>query len=180
MGVVYNPLLQSGLQFTGATGGGGGGNAFFKDPVADVASLPVSGADGEMRVVLDTDSIYIYDMGSAGWKLVTDPLTDLRQITAVVPDSATLTNVPGFLFSDTVKSAMALVSVTTVSTGDQETVVMELSRGNTVPQGTESRTGDITPVVFDVVLSGSAMQVQYQTVAGAETYEISFRAITLT
>jgi hypothetical protein len=75
---------------------------------------------------------------------------------------------------------MALVSVTTVSTGDQETVVMELSRGNTVPQGTESRTGDITPVVFDVVLSGSAMQVQYQTVAGAETYEISFRAITLT
>lgn len=62
MAVKFNPLIFSGLDFSG-----GGSNPNFVSPVADEASLPASPNDGAMCVVKSTDHIYVYDGTTSKW-----------------------------------------------------------------------------------------------------------------
>lgn len=51
-------------------GGGGGGSAYFGDPVASVAALPAFGEIGEIRYVIDENNFYVYD--GATWSIAGD------------------------------------------------------------------------------------------------------------
>ena len=42
----------------------------WKAPVSSVSSLPVTGADGEIRLVLDTNNVYTYDAPTSKWELI--------------------------------------------------------------------------------------------------------------
>lgn len=65
MGVNFNPLIFSGFDFTG---GGAAGAAEWREPVANEAALPLVGnSNGEARVTLDTDKIYVWDATSSRW-----------------------------------------------------------------------------------------------------------------
>ncbi len=46
----------------------GGGSQYWKDPVADFASLPASGNVGEIRATLDTDNLY--EWNGSTWQLL--------------------------------------------------------------------------------------------------------------
>lgn len=66
MGYVFNPFTGN-LDFTEA-----GGTTTWKNPVADAASLPTVGnSDGDARVTLDTDEIWIWDNSSSRWENTT-------------------------------------------------------------------------------------------------------------
>ncbi len=54
-------------------GGGGGSSSGQLPKYADFASLPASASDGDVAVVLDTNTIYMYDSGSMTWVAVTAP-----------------------------------------------------------------------------------------------------------
>lgn len=70
MGIKFNPLTGQ-FDLTGDSSGGSGGSASYKDPVANYAALPLMGnSDGDVRVTLDTDNIWIWDSGSGSWVLV--------------------------------------------------------------------------------------------------------------
>lgn len=60
----FNPLIFSGLDLTGS---GGGTSPFWGDAVATESALPATGIDGEARVALDTDKIYVWDDTSSQW-----------------------------------------------------------------------------------------------------------------
>ena len=65
MGIKFNPLIFGGFDLSG---GGAAGSVQWKQPVADEASLPMSGnAPGDARVVLDTDKIYVWDDSTSKW-----------------------------------------------------------------------------------------------------------------
>ena len=65
MGFSYNPLILSGFDLTG---GGAAGSAEWREPVANEAALPLVGnANGDARVTLDTDKIYVWDATSSRW-----------------------------------------------------------------------------------------------------------------
>lgn len=55
---------------------GGGSSAYYGDPVADVASLPASGTNGELRLVLDVDDIY--EWNGASWQRITENTADVQ------------------------------------------------------------------------------------------------------
>ena len=65
----FNPLIFSGIDFTGTGGGGGPAGAVqWKAPVANESSLPTVGnLPGDARVALDTDKIYVWDSTSSKW-----------------------------------------------------------------------------------------------------------------
>jgi hypothetical protein len=64
--IQFNPLIFSGLDFTG--GGGAAGAAEWREPVANEAALPLVGnSNGDARVTLDTDKIYVWDATSSRW-----------------------------------------------------------------------------------------------------------------
>ena len=66
MGYGFNPLIFAGLDLTG--GGGATGAATWREPVANEAALPLVGnSNGEARVTLDTDKIYVWDETSSRW-----------------------------------------------------------------------------------------------------------------
>jgi len=63
--IKFNPLIFSGLDFSG---GGAAGAVQWKSPVPDEASLPLVGnLPGDARVVLDTDKIYVWDDTTSKW-----------------------------------------------------------------------------------------------------------------
>jgi len=63
--IQFNPLIFSGLDLTG---GGAAGAAEWREPVANEAALPLVGnSNGEARVTLDTDKIYVWDATSSRW-----------------------------------------------------------------------------------------------------------------
>lgn len=63
--ISFNPLIFSGLDLTG---GGAAGAAEWREPVANEAALPLVGnSNGEARVTLDTDKIYVWDATSSRW-----------------------------------------------------------------------------------------------------------------
>jgi len=65
VGYGFNPLIFSGLDLTG---GGAAGAAEWREPVANEAALPLVGnSNGEARVTLDTDKIYVWDATSSRW-----------------------------------------------------------------------------------------------------------------
>lgn len=65
MALSYNPLILSGFDFTG---GGAAGAAEWREPVANEAALPLIGnSNGEARVTLDSDKIYVWDASSSRW-----------------------------------------------------------------------------------------------------------------
>lgn len=65
MSIQFNPLIFSGLDLTGS---GSAGSVEWREPVANEASLPLVGnLNGEARVTLDTDKIYVWDETSARW-----------------------------------------------------------------------------------------------------------------
>lgn len=65
MAIQFNPLIFSGLDLTG---GGAAGAAEWREPVANEAALPLVGnSNGEARVTLDTDKIYVWDATSSRW-----------------------------------------------------------------------------------------------------------------
>jgi hypothetical protein len=57
--IRYNPLIFSGLDLTGT--GGGPGALFWGAPVDTELDLPPSGLAGEVRVVKETDHLYVWD-----------------------------------------------------------------------------------------------------------------------
>jgi predicted flap endonuclease-1-like 5' DNA nuclease len=62
MAIRFNPLTFSSLQFVDS------GGSLIRDPVPTEADLPVpAGIDGEVRVVLATDHIYVYDNATSKW-----------------------------------------------------------------------------------------------------------------
>jgi hypothetical protein len=65
VGFNFNPLIFSGFDLSG---GGAAGSAEWREPVANEAALPLVGnANGEARVTLDTDKIYVWDASSSRW-----------------------------------------------------------------------------------------------------------------
>ena len=62
MSFQFNPLAFAGLDLVGSSG-----VSTWGTPVADVASLPATGSDGEARVVLDQDAVYLWDDTSSQW-----------------------------------------------------------------------------------------------------------------
>jgi hypothetical protein len=65
MSVKFNPLIFTGLDFSG---GGGGGYTGFKDPVATEAALPLVGnTDGDVRVTQDSDKIWVWSATASRW-----------------------------------------------------------------------------------------------------------------
>jgi hypothetical protein len=65
VGFSYNPLILSGFDLAG---GGPSGSVEWREPVANEAALPLVGnANGEARVTLDTDKIYVWDASSSRW-----------------------------------------------------------------------------------------------------------------
>ena len=53
------------------------GDGSAKDPVADFASLPSSGnTDGDLRVALDTHTLYVWNAGTTSWDTVTGSSTN--------------------------------------------------------------------------------------------------------
>ena len=67
MGIKFNPLIFGGFDLSGG-GGGPAGSVEWKSPVADEASLPMSGnTSGDARVVLNTDKIYVWDDSTSKW-----------------------------------------------------------------------------------------------------------------
>jgi hypothetical protein len=63
VGGKFNPLIFAGIDLTG-----GGGAGYWADAVATEGDLPASGAfNGETRVVLDTDHVYIWDTTTTQW-----------------------------------------------------------------------------------------------------------------
>lgn len=178
MGLKFNPLIYSGLQVT--TASGGGGSLFFGDPVDTFGDLPSPGQDGELRVVKDTDSLYVYDATTTQWKLLSDPLTDLRQISYTGSESATFIDIPLFVFDSTVESFNALVNVEKDTT-TKETIILKATKTSTTPDRTMIATGENTTIDFQVVEDGfNQLQVQYKTDPTTASYKITFRAITLT
>lgn len=179
MGVRYNPLIFAGLDLTGAAAVPFPGAPYFGVPVENYVDLPVSGADGEIRVVKSTGSIYMWDADDSMWELITAPIQDLKPQTVVVPDSATFTVIPGMTFAADVNAAQAIVDVVNDTTGITEMVVLALTKTSTTPSKTEERTGEVSGMDFEAVLNGSSLQLNYKTLAGINTYTLRFRAVTV-
>lgn len=55
----------------GGGGGSGSGSGIAKYPSA--ATLPVTAADGDVAIVLDTNNLYSYDTGVPGWVIIGGP-----------------------------------------------------------------------------------------------------------
>lgn len=66
-------------------GGAGGGSPYYGDPVADFASLPVSGEVGEIRITMDTGRLYHWT--GAIWDMVD---TEVATIAAADTDSVNI------------------------------------------------------------------------------------------
>lgn len=65
MGIRFNPLIFTGFDNSGS---GGGGAPNYKAPVANAAALPLVGnTDGDVRVTLDTDEVYVWNEADARW-----------------------------------------------------------------------------------------------------------------
>lgn len=65
MSFKFNPLIFSGLDLTAA---GSGGAPYFMPPVPTELDLPAGATDGELRVVLSTDHIYVYNGDDGKWR----------------------------------------------------------------------------------------------------------------
>ncbi len=64
MGFKYNPLLLLGFDMVG----GAAGSPSYKDPVVNEAALPTIGNnDGDVRVALSTDHLYVWNAGTSKW-----------------------------------------------------------------------------------------------------------------
>lgn len=59
------------LNILSAGGGGGSGQGIAK--YATAANLPAGAADGDVAIVLDTNNLYSYDSGVAGWVIIGGP-----------------------------------------------------------------------------------------------------------
>lgn len=67
MPAKFNPLIFSGIDLTGASIPPSGA-VEWKSPVATEAALPTVGnTDGDARVALDTDKIYVWDATTSKW-----------------------------------------------------------------------------------------------------------------
>lgn len=64
MGLRFNPLTFASLDFDSAATA-----TSWKAPVADSSSLPTTGnADGDARVTLDTDEVWVWDANTSRWE----------------------------------------------------------------------------------------------------------------
>jgi hypothetical protein len=64
--IRFNPLIFGGFDLSG--GGGPAGAVEWKSPVATESALPTVGnTDGDARVALDTDKIYVWDATTSKW-----------------------------------------------------------------------------------------------------------------
>lgn len=179
MGLKFSPLVYAGFVPTGSGGGPSPGSPYFGDPVENVGDLPVSGVDGEIRVVKSTGSIYMWDADDNRWELITAPTQDVQPQTVVVPDSATFTVVPGMTLAADVNAAQAIVDIVNDVSGVTEMVVLAMTKTSTIPAKTEERTGEVSGMDFEAVLNGSSLQLNYKTLAGINTYTLRFRAVTV-
>lgn len=67
MPAKFNPLIFSGIDLTGSSVPPSGA-VEWKSPVATEAALPLAGnSDGDARVALDTDKIYVWDATTSKW-----------------------------------------------------------------------------------------------------------------
>lgn len=176
MGLKFNPLVYAGFV---PTGSGPVGPSYFGDPVETYGDLPVSGNDGEVRVVKDTGSIYMWDADDTTWELITAPPEDVQPQTTVVPDSAAFVIIPGLSLDAAVKSAQAILTITDNTAGTIENVEVQFTKTLTGAARTEERTGDSIVFDFQAQVNAGKLELFYKTQAGANTYTLAFRAITV-
>lgn len=62
---TFNPLIFSGIDFTGSTGSFG--TPQWQEPVATESDLPTGTFDSEVRVTQDTDYMWVWDATTSRW-----------------------------------------------------------------------------------------------------------------
>lgn len=65
MGLKFNPITGN-FDLAGS-GAGGGGAATWREAVATENDLPIPATDGEVRVTLDSDKVWVYDATTSRW-----------------------------------------------------------------------------------------------------------------
>ena len=75
----------------GGGGGGGGGSAYWGDAVPTFASLGIGAVDGEVKLVLDTNSTFRWNGGTSQWQKVDNYLGSLAGAQAVISTAGGVT-----------------------------------------------------------------------------------------
>lgn len=122
----------------GGGGGGGGGSIYWKDGAANFASLPTGGADGEVRIAIDTGIAYRWN--TSAWGLLKDAIApaaaaDTDSLDLSIDGSGTLT--ADLRLSGVAASADHIKAVSTVQVGGDPGLHVE------TPQATAAQTGAI-------------------------------------
>ncbi len=119
------------MSYTEIGSGGGGGSAFFIDPVANFASLPTGVPSGTLGLTTDTGVVYWFD-GSV-WDAID---TELASVAATDTNSIDLTVTGGVLSADSKLSAAAapagfFKATNSIQTDGLRTVIEEASGSQT-------------------------------------------------
>ncbi len=127
-------------------------NTFYRWPAtssggvtayANAAALPLTAVDGTLAVTIDTDSLYIYDAGTASWKWIAapDPMEGIGTIDTKTPSADGGVYDTGFLFFQSASAtAPGLVNLTTQSFAGNKTFTGTIGASNL--SGTN--TGNVT------------------------------------
>lgn len=122
----------------------GGSSPYWGDPVASAASLPGSGAIGEVRLVRDTDDLY--EWNGAAWEKITENLADVQGPASATDDGiARFDGTTGKLIQDSSASIddQGVITATGFS-GDLTGNVTGDVTGNVTGDLTGNVTGDVT------------------------------------
>lgn len=159
------------------------GSPTWRSPVDDAADLPLNGNhDGDARVTLDTDSIWVWDQNTTSWKLAATPAGAvaidalLGDVSATGPGAvpATVNFVGGASAADIAQSVLDTQAAT--STNTPNTIVKRNGSGNFAAGTiTASLTGNVTGNVsgssasFTGVLAGDVTGTQGATSISSPT-----------
>lgn len=116
MAFVYNPISNT-FDIVG-TGGSGPGPSFpanYKDPVITAASLPV-GTDGDVRVVLDEATVYVYSATESAWVPQRAPKDIQTTTQAILNNQSTPVEITSFKLNNQVFSFESSIEVTLTTT----------------------------------------------------------------
>lgn len=87
-------FIQLPVENGGGGGGGGGGSAYWGDAVPTFSLLGVGAVDGEMKLVLDTNSTYRWNGGLSAWVKADNYLGALTGGQAVISTAGGVTESP--------------------------------------------------------------------------------------
>jgi hypothetical protein len=135
----------------------GGGSAYWKDPVADFASLPAGTVVGEVRLVRDTDEFYEWD-GSSWIKVpatgVTGPASATDNAAArfdgttgkIIQNSSVIIADTGEITSASLTASRALVSGATKEIQSSAVTATELGYVSGVTSAIQTQLGNKQPL----------------------------------